>query len=264
MKRNFAVILIVPVLFSVSCRKSRSLRIAAAANLSYAVKELKVEFEKMYPMYTLEVITGSSGRLTAQILHGAPYDVFMSADMGYPEVLWKRGYTVKKPVVYARGKLIILSKYKLIKNTGVESILKNHNQKISLANPKLAPYGKAALTVLERTGLAESIKSRIIVAENIIQSAKYAIFARGISFTSKSVLYSPAIAGSKSNVSWIEIDENYYDPIKQGIVVLSGSKMLRKAVLFYSFIVNDPAAKGILQKYGYKPGGNESILNEGE
>lgn len=224
--------------------------IAVAANVSYAIDELKVEFNKAYPDTKINVTLGSSGKLTAQIKNGAPFELFLSANMGYPEALYKEGVAVTKPIIYAQGALAFLSKKGLDYAQGIQLLSDPSIKKIAIANPQTAPYGKAALEAMEKSGIYENIKEKLVFAESISQTVTYALTAADIGIIAKSSLYSSNMAEYKEGVNWSEVDTGLYTPIDQGIVVLKNGEANSEARAFYDFMLS-PKAKEILSKYGY-------------
>jgi molybdate transport system substrate-binding protein len=224
--------------------------IAVAANVSYAIDELKDEFNKTYPDTKVIVTLGSSGKLTAQIKNGAPYELFLAANMGYPEALYKEGVAVTKPIIYAQGALAFLSKNELNYTQGIQLLSDPSIKKIAIANPETAPYGKAALEAMEKSGIYENIKEKLVFAESISQTVTYALTAADIGIIAKSSLYSSNMAEYKEGVNWSEVDTGLYTPIDQGIVVLKNGEANSEARAFYDFMLS-PKAKEILLKYGY-------------
>ena len=136
----FKKVLVGSLLFT-SFLFSSTINIAVAANVSYAIDDLKKEFNKQYPKTKVRVTLGSSGKLTAQIKNGAPYTLFMSANMNYPQYLYKEGIAITKPVIYAKGGLAILSNKKQDFTQGIKLVENKKIKKIAVANPKTAPYG---------------------------------------------------------------------------------------------------------------------------
>ena len=144
------------------------LTIAAAANMQFALEEIVVEFERQTSIKT-QLTTSSSGKLTAQIREGAPYDIFVSADMKYPEEIERLGLALSPPKVYARGQLALWSSHKDWEvNLGKISEL-NH---IAIANPKIAPYGKAAIQTLERLQILTKIQNKLVLSPNALLKSK--------------------------------------------------------------------------------------------
>ena len=227
-----------------------TINIAVAANVSYAIDDLKKEFNKQYPKTKVRVTLGSSGKLTAQIKNGAPYTLFMSANINYPQYLYKEGIAITKPVIYAKGGLAILSNKKQDFTQGIKLVENKKIKKIAVANPKTAPYGIATVQALKNAGVYEKIKSKFIYGESISQTVSYAVTAADIGFIAKSSLYSPRMSKYKKGINWVEVDPTLYTPISQGIVILKNGKNNSEVDAFYRFILSQKA-KEILKKFGY-------------
>lgn len=227
---------------------AKSINIAVAANVSYAMDELLDEFHKDYPDIKVRLTLGSSGKLTAQITHGAPYELFMSANMKYPQALFKDEIATTKPVVYAKGSLAMFSSSNRDFKDGIKIVLSKDIEKIAIANPKTAPYGKATIEALKSADLFKSVKAKFVYAESISQTVAYSVNATDLGFIAKSSLYSPKMQLFKEGKNWIEVNPSLYTPIKQGIVLLKGST--KEAKEFYEFILSNKAKK-ILKRYGY-------------
>lgn len=231
-----------------------NINIAVAANVSYAINDLIKEFNKTNPNTKVNVTLGSSGKLTAQIKNGAPYDLFMSANMKYPQALYKDKIAITKPLIYAQGSLAMFSIKNLDLSKGLDILRDDNISKIAIANPKTAPYGIATKESLEKTGIYNDVKSKFVYGESISQTVSYAITATQIGFIAKSSLYSSKMSRFKEGVNWVEIDSKLYTPINQGMVILANSKDKNKnyneVKSFYDFIQTYPAKK-ILNDFGY-------------
>ena len=219
------------------------INIAVAANVSYAIEDLKKEFNKLHPDIKVRVTLGSSGKLTAQIKNGAP-------NMRYPQALYADGIAISKPIVYAQGTLAYLSNKKQDFSKGI-IIIKNSNiDKIAIANPKTAPYGKAAIEAIKNSGIYGDVKKKFVYAESISQTVSYTVTATDIGFIAKSSLYSPHMSKYKEGINWAEVDSKLYTPINQGIVILKNAKENDEVKAFYTFILSAKAKK-ILDNFGY-------------
>jgi len=242
-------ILLIVLLLSLNLL-ANSINIAVAANVSYAIDELKDAFEKQYPDIKVRVILGSSGKLTAQIKNGAPYGLFMSANMKYPNALYEDKIAITKPVVYTQGALAFLSIKKQDFSKGLE-LLKNKNiKRIAVANPKTAPYGIATKEALKNAKIYDDIKKKFIYGESISQTVSYTVTASDIGIIAKSSLYSSKMSQYKKGVNWVSLNPKLYTPIKQGIVLLKYAKNSKEYRAFYEFILSEKA-KSIFKKYGY-------------
>jgi len=246
MKLKLLIIILILSTYSMA----GTIQIAVAANVSYAIYDLKKEFNKLYPDTKVKVILGSSGKLTAQIKHGAPYQLFMSANMKYPEALYKEKVAVTKPLVYAQGTLAYLSNKPQDFSNGMALTKDDNIKKIAIANPKTAPYGKAAVEAMKNASVYEDVKNKFVFAESISQTVSYTVTATDIGFIAKSSLYSPKMKQYKEGIHWAQVDPKLYTPIKQGIVILKKGEENFEVKAFYDFILS-PAAQKILRDFGY-------------
>jgi len=227
-----------------------TIQIAVAANVSYAIEDLTQAFNEEHPETKVQVILGSSGKLTAQIKHAAPYQLFMSANMIYPEALYRQKMAVTKPVVYAEGTLAYLSVKPYDLSKGLSIVKDESVKRIAVANPKTAPYGKATREALKNAGVYDVIKSKFIFGESISQTVSYTVTASDLGFIAKSSLYSKQMQQYKEGKNWREVDPKLYTPIAQGIVILKRGESNTEVKAFYDFILSDTAQK-ILKKFGY-------------
>jgi len=230
---------------------SANLTIAVAANVSYAIAPLTKAFEALYPETSVKVIHGSSGKLTAQISHGAPYDLFLSANMKYPQHLDEANLTLGEPVVYAQGALAILSNQTRDLKQGLALFTDASIKKIAIANPKTAPYGVAAKEALEHAKLYTLLQEKFVYGESISQTVIYATSAADVGIIAKSSLYAPQMLHYKEGRQWVDVNASLYTPIDQGMVILKRAKVKPEAKAFYDFMLGKKA-KEILNSYGYK------------
>lgn len=228
-----------------------TLRIAVAANVSYAIDELKKAFNTLHPNTKIEVTLGSSGKLTAQIQHNAPYDMFMAANMLYPNTLYQKGFATTKPRIYAQGSLALITTKKHALDNGIKSIMGDSIKRIAIANPKTAPYGKASIEALQNAKIYESIKKKLIYGESISQTLTYAMKGANFGFIATSSLYAPQLAHFTKGKEWIEVDSTLYTPIDQGVVILKKGSDKASAQAFYDFLFSQEA-KTIFKKFGYQ------------
>lgn len=244
MKLLFIILLLT---FSI---ESKTIKIAVAANVSYAINELKKEFNILYPNTKVQIILGGTGKLFAQIQHKAPYDIFMAANMLYPEKLYKDGKAITRPLVYAQGSLAYLSSKEHNLSKGIELVLDENIKKIAIANPKLAPYGMATVEALKNAKLYEKIKSKFVYGDSISQTVTYATKATDLGFIAKSSLFSPQMSNFKKGIHWADVNSKLYTTIDQGIVLLKHGEKSAEASAFFAFILSKKA-KTIFEKFGY-------------
>ena len=226
------------------------INIAIAANVSYAIDNLKKEFNKLYPNIRVDVTLGGTGKLVAQIKHKAPYQILLSANMGYPEALYQSGDAITRPLVYAQGSLVYLSKKERDFSKIMELLKSDEVKRIAVANPKTAPYGKATFEALEKAGVLKEIKSKFVYAESISQTVTYAVKATDIGIIAKSTLFSPKMKRFKEGKNWVEVDSKLYTPISQGVVILKQGEGNVEVSAFYAFLFSKKA-KEIFESFGY-------------
>ncbi len=224
--------------------------VAAAANVQFTLEDLKAEFTKETGIGVKTVI-GSSGKLTSQVENGAPFDVFLSADMKYPATLYKDGMSSDAPKAYAYGVLVLWTMKDLDLSKGINVLSDPGIQKIALANPELAPYGRQAVNSLKFYKLYDPLQKKLVLGESIAQANEFITTqAADIGFTAKSVVLA---TNMKEKGKWVEIDPWSYEPIAQGVIVLKYSRQGRdkEAREFYNFLFSAQAQE-IFKKYGYK------------
>jgi molybdate transport system substrate-binding protein len=247
------ILLITAFVFNTAgLRAQESFTVAAAANLSGVVSELKDIFIASHKDVKVEVITGSSGKFAAQVLSGAPFDVFMSADMDNPQKLKDAGFAEKVPVQYAQGRLIMFTVKDIGLAKGISVVLSTDVTKISIADPALAPYGKAAVEALGKSGLLEKVQSKFVTSGNISGVVTQTINGADLGFAALSLMYSEGV--KKYNLEgkyWVEVDPTLYSPIKQGMIILKHGQDNPAAKAFYKFVLSKKARE-VFIKYGYK------------
>ena len=239
----------VPLLSVVAgCRPAEEkLTLATAANVQFAMQALTKAFSDETGI-PCDIVLGSSGKLTAQIKAGAPYDMFISANMKYPDELQRAGLTVGSPEIYAYGKLVLWT-CALDTVPSIDMLQAENIRHIAIANPETAPYGSASLDLLKWYGLYDELKDKLVYGESIAQVNQYIISETAtLGFTAKSVILSPEMKGKGT---WKEMEDAAYSPIAQGAVVLKREGHdTSSAEKFFRFLFSDEAAR-ILEEYGY-------------
>ena len=223
--------------------------IAVAANMKDAFAEIAAEF-KSTGKPEMRVVYGSSGNFAAQIMNGAPFSLFIAADEQFPLELFKNGKTVDDGSIYAIGKLVIITKtssgiYLSDSKSDIAKAISKAN-KVAIAKPEIAPYGRAAVQYLKAEGLWDLAKDKLVYADNIGSATTYvASGAADLGFTAFSLAKSPELL---RQTSYVAVDTKMYEPIKQRMVLIKGAP--QEAQDLYRFM-QGPKAKAILQKYGY-------------
>ncbi|WP_295872026.1 molybdate ABC transporter substrate-binding protein [uncultured Zhongshania sp.] len=224
------------------------LSVAVASNFTAAMRQLGDEFEETTG-HSLNVSYGSSGKFYAQIRHGAPFQVFLSADQTKPEALIKEGLvTPKNRFTYAVGALALWSSKSDFVDENGEVLRSGHFNKLALANPLLAPYGIAALDVLRHLSLENSTRNSWVKGENIAQTYQFVSTGNAdIGFVAVSQIMENGEL--KSGSAWI-VPPKLYRPIKQDAVLLKAGENSVAATEFIAFLKSEKA-KTIIRTFGY-------------
>jgi len=224
-----------------------TINLAVAANVSYAIDELKKEFIKNNKNADIKVTIGSSGQLYAQIKRGAKFDIFLSANMKYPNRLYKQKIAITKPIVYTKGSIALVLK-KDLKANSLEVLKSKKIKHIAIANPKTAPYGVAAKEALQNANLYNKLKNKFIYGMSIAQTLSYTLKAADAGIVAKSALFSKKL--KRYNLHYIDINPLLYTPISQGMTILKNAKNKKPVKEFYDFLLSKTAKK-IFKEYGY-------------
>ncbi|MBI1836477.1 MAG: molybdate ABC transporter substrate-binding protein [Flavobacteriia bacterium] len=222
--------------------EQKPVRIAVSANMEAVISEVIENYNKKYPAQKIEPIISSSGKLFAQIVNGAPFDIFVSADMEYPNELKKKGKVDGDVLNYANGTMVLWTKKEW--NLKKIDLLTEKIQKIAIANPETAPYGKAAVEYLKKKGIYEKVKSKLVFGESISQVNHFVTTkVVDLGFTSSSVV-------STTKENYLEIDRKMYQAIEQGMCLLKQDQNNKNVPLFYGYL-QSKATQKVLEKYGY-------------
>lgn len=246
--RRISVLPFAAALFLCS-QGSAQITAAVAANVQYAMEDLKAEFRKSSGI-EVKTVYGASGKLAAQIKSGAPFDVFVSADMDFPDSLNRWGYAPEKPAPYAYGKLVLWSLTGVGLDKGMAVLADSNVVKIAVADPKRAPYGRESIKAMQRSGLYDKVASKLVYGESISQVGQYILTGNvEIGFISKSVVLGGEMVGKGK---WKEVDSTLYDRIAQGAVVCKygAENNPDLSSRFLAFLHSAPA-RAIFARYGY-------------
>lgn len=223
--------------------------IAAASDLQYAFKEIKILCEKKYPTETINFQFGSSGKALTQIQNGAPYDVYFAADMNYPKGLKEKGFAVGEVKPYALGRvglMVLKSSHIPVNNLAI--LATDRIKKIAIANPDHAPYGQAAVAALKTLGLYDKVKHKFVMGENISQATQYVQTGTAdAGIIAISIAKAPIIA---EEMNFGLIDAKAHPNIIQGYALLKHGENNKAARAFIS-IFESPEADAIMKKYGF-------------
>jgi molybdate transport system substrate-binding protein len=236
-------------LFQASGALADELRVAVASNFLLPVKELSREFKKSTGNKVV-VISASTGKLYAQIKQGAPFDVLLAADSLRPELLEKEGIGVSgSRFTYAVGRLALWSAdTTLFLKNDLQVLNQNNFRYVAIANPKTAPYGKAAEQVLRKKGFWDQLQTRLVRGENISQTFQFLVTGNAdIGFIALSQLRRNQ--GQLKGYSWT-VPAEWHDPIRQQALLLKRAKTNKAAKDFLNFLKSKRVQK-IIESYGY-------------
>jgi len=225
--------------------------VAAAADLNFAFKEIVADFEKKTGN-TVKLSLGSSGNFYAQLSNGAPFDLFFSADIGYPKKLEEARLAEPGTLyLYAVGRIVVwVPKGSPIdvRSLGIKSLLHPSVKKIAIANPKHAPYGRAAVAAMEHDKVYDAVKDKLVLGENISQTAQF-VHTGGadIGIIALSLAVAPAM---KDTGQFWEVPLEAYPRLEQGAVVLKATKDVKTARTFLDYI-KSPEGAAVFKRYGF-------------
>lgn len=228
---------------------AEDVKVAAASDLNFAIKEIIQQFEHDTGN-KVRLTLGSSGNFYAQIVNGAPFDVFLSADMSYPKRLEKEGLAVPDSTfVYGVGAIALwVPKTSPLKLDvlGMQALLEPSVKKIAIANPDHAPYGRAAVAAMRNAKIYDLVKNKLVLGENVSQAAQFVQSgAADIGVIALSIAASEPML--RTGIS-LPIPAKMYSPLEQGAVLLKRAGPGGKA--FHEYL-HGPEPRKILQKYGF-------------
>jgi molybdate transport system substrate-binding protein len=247
-KSSFAFVL--ALAFLAFPARAEEIAVAAAADLKFAMGDLAAQYEKQTGN-KLNVTYGSSGNFFSQLQNGAPFDLFFSADIEYPRRLEAAGLTEPGTLYqYAVGHIVIWvpadSKVDVTKG-GWKSLLDAAVQKVAIANPEHAPYGRAAVAAMQKAGIYDQVKPKLVYGENISQTAQ---FVQSGNAQAGIVAFSLAVSSAMTDGKRWEIPADLHPPIEQGAIVLKSAKNKEAARSFLEFVKSE-AGRSTLAKYGF-------------
>jgi molybdate transport system substrate-binding protein len=229
------------------------LTIAAAADLRYALDEVVAAFRRTHPGAPVSVTYGSSGNFHAQLLNGAPYDLFLSADIAYPQQLADRGLVLPDSLFrYARGRIVVWTTRASaldVERLGLSALLADSVSRVAIANPEHAPYGRAAESVLQSAGVLEAVRPRLVLGENIAQTLQFVQSGSAdVGIVALSLALAPPVAGSGRY--WL-VPAPAHPPIEQGGAIMRTARNPDGARAFRTFLMG-AEARAVLERYGFE------------
>lgn len=232
-------------------RGAASVSIAAASDLVFCLEALHAAFRQVEPQVKLQTATGSSGNFFAQIRHGAPYDVFLSADLHYPRELIAAGAADGASLTrYAVGRIVLWTLRSDLDLSAPGQLVRDARvQRFAIANPAHAPYGRAAREALEHAGVWRDIQPKLVLGENIAQAAQFVQTGNAdAGIVALSLVLAPKNAGVGR---WVEISAERHAPLEQGVVLTRRGAANPAAGRYLAFL-RSPAAREIFERYGFR------------
>jgi molybdate transport system substrate-binding protein len=230
--------------------RAQEIAVAAAADLQFAMRDIAGQYEKQTGT-KINVTYGSSGDFYSQLQNGAPFDLFFSADIEYARKLETAGLAEPGTLYpYAIGRIVLWTPADSkvdVAQSGWKALLDDRVQKIAIANPAHAPYGRAAVAAMQNAGIYEQVKAKLVYGENISQTAQFAQTGNAqVGIVALSLAVSSAMKGGKR---W-EIPAEMHPPLAQGAIVLKNAKNKAAALAFLDYIKTE-AARATLANYGF-------------
>jgi molybdate transport system substrate-binding protein len=225
--------------------------IAAASDLSFALKEIVTGFEKKTG-HTVKLSLGSSGNFFAQLANGAPFDLFFSADIAYPKKLEGAGLAEPGTLyTYAVGRIVLWAPKGSpidVGSLGIKALQHPSVKKIAIANPRHAPYGRAAVATMEHFKVYDAVKDKLVLGENISQAAQFVqTGGADVGIIALSLAMAPAM---KETGRYWEVPLDAYPRLEQGAVILKAARDPKTARAFWDY-AKGPEGAGVLTRYGF-------------
>jgi molybdate transport system substrate-binding protein len=249
MKKRWAFTLgLLTSLFAGARAQAGQATVAVAAGMKFAMDEMAGEFRKTHPKDTLDVVYGATGKLQTQVQQGAPFDLFVSADSTAPVDLAKAGFAGSEMRIYAIGHLVIWSATVDASKLTLADLTNPKFTRIAIGNPKVAPYGKRAEESLRKAGLWDKVESRLVLGENITQTAQFVESGNAqLGLIALSLALSPELA---KKGGYALVPDDLHLPLEQGFIVTKRGAGNPVAAAFAKFM-QSKEAKAILLRYGY-------------
>lgn len=248
--RTRSLIALIAVISTCRFGAAQSITVAAAADLQFAMQDVAAQFQKQTGK-DVKVIYGSSGAFLQQLQNGAPFDMFFSANLDYPKKLEAAGLTEPGSYYnYAKGKIVVwvLKDSPIDVNTGLQVLMNPSIKKIAVANPQHAPYGQAAVAALQKEGIYDKVKDKLVFGENISQTASFvASGSADVGIVALSLALSPNM---QDKGRYFEVPASDYPPIEQACVILRSSRNKETAKQFLLFI-KTASVGDTLRRYGF-------------
>jgi molybdate transport system substrate-binding protein len=237
---------------AIAAPSGATLTIAAASDLRYALDELLLTHRSQHPGARVEVVYGSSGKLSTQLRNGAPFELFFSADRAYTQPLFDAGLTTQAPQVYALGRLVLASRDPALARLPLGLLIRHPAlQRFAIANPAHAPYGQRARQVLQHLGLWDAVTSRLVLGDNVTQAAQFIDSgAAQAGIVARSLVVAPALQG---RLAWADIGSDAHAPLEQSWVLMKrGSAAAQQLALQLLRLLGSESGQALMLRHGFE------------
>ncbi len=225
---------------------AQQIKVFSASSTKLAMQEIVEKFQSTNPKDEIVVTYNATGKAYAQLSNGFEYDIFIAADSQYPAQIAKDGNAITQPKLYAMGTVALYSTDATLIKLGIDALKSDKIKHISIANPRLAPYGVAALEILKNYGLEELTSKKLVLGDNIAQSVQFVDSgAADIGLVAFSL-----IKTTTKESQYKVLDQSKYSPMEQSFVITKYAKDKEIAFKFASFLTSKESQE-IFQKYGF-------------
>lgn len=238
-----AALLLFPI-----CGQAEPIRVAAAADLKFALDEIAATFKQANPTDEVDIIYGSSGKFFTQIQQGAPYDLYFSADIAFPRDLAKAGYAATEVRPYAVGRIVLWSADRDASRMQLADLTDPTITRIAIANPRHAPYGQRAEEALRAAGLWELLESKLVFGENVAQTAQFVQSGNAqVGIIALSLALSPTLV---TMGGYGPIPDHLHQPLEQGYIITKRAADKAPARRFADYL-GSATARAVMTRYGF-------------
>lgn len=245
------IVTLIALLLPLAAPAAEKISIAAAANLTFALEALHADFKKVEPDVEVQLVTGASGSLVSQIKNGAPFDVFLSADMTFPRQLATSGDADANTLTnFATGRLVFWTTRPNVELGSIAAAVRSPAvRRLAIANVETAPFGRAAKEALAKLGAWDDVQAKLVFGENISQAAQYVETGNAdAGFVALSIVLAPAVQGKGR---WLEVPAELFAPLDQGAILTRRGSM-NAAARRYLIFLRGPAARAVFERFGYR------------
>jgi molybdate transport system substrate-binding protein len=231
-----------------TARANEKITIAAASDLKFALEEIILNFKSSHPEAHIRTVYGSSGKFSTQIRQGAPYDIYFSADISYPRNLYMDGFGATEAQAYGLGRIVLWSRSRDVSRLTLSDLADPAFQKIAIANPLHAPYGKRAEEALKAARVWDIVEPKLVYGENVAQAAQYVQSGNAqVGIIALSLVLSPDLA---KQGNYVLISDKLHQPLQQGFIITKRASDNALAREFARFMASKES-RGIMVRYGF-------------